>query len=211
FHLDFVPPKGVGLELDAGVIKGGGFLSVDTAKGEYVGALELTFQDLITLKAIGIINTKMPDGSTGFALLILITAEFVPIQLGFGFTLVGVGGLLAINRRLDTEALRIGVRTGALNSVLFPRDIIANIARIISDIKNIFPLAGDHFVIGPMGKLGWGTPTLLSLEIGVIIDLPVPAVVIAGVLQASLPAEDLPILHLQVNFAGGIDFQEGRD
>jgi hypothetical protein len=60
-----------------------------------------------------------------------------------------------------------------------------------------------------MGKLGWGTPTLLSLEIGVIIDLPTPAIVIAGVLQASLPAEDLPILHLQVNFAGGIDFQKG--
>jgi hypothetical protein len=209
FNLDFVPPKGVGLALDAGVIKGGGFLSVDTAKGEYVGALELTFQDVIALKAIGIINTKMPDGTPGFALLILVTAEFVPIQLGFGFTLVGVGGLLGLNRRLDTEALRVGVRTGALNSVLFPQDIIANITRIISDIKDIFPLAVEHFVLGPMGKLGWGTPTLLSIEIGVIIDLPTPAIVIAGVLQASLPAEDLPILHLQVNFAGGIDFQKG--
>ena len=209
FHLDFVPPKGVGLALDAGVIKGGGFLSVDAAKGEYAGALELTFQDVIALKAIGIINTKLPDGSPGFALLILVTAEFVPIQLGFGFTLVGVGGLLGLNRRLDTEALRVGVRTGALNSVLFPQDIIANITRIISDIKDIFPLAVEHFVIGPMGKLGWGTPTLLSLEIGVIIDLPTPAIVIAGVLQASLPAEDLAILHLQVNFAGGIDFQKG--
>jgi hypothetical protein len=180
FHLDFVPPKGVGLALDAGVIKGGGFLSVDTAKGEYAGALELTFQDVIALKAIGIINTKLPDGSPGFALLILVTAEFVPIQLGFGFTLVGVGGLLGLNRRLDTEALRVGVRTGALNSVLFPQDIIANITRIISDIKDIFPIATDHFVLGPMGKLGWGTPTLLSLEIGVIIDLPTPAIVIAA-------------------------------
>ena len=159
--------------------KAAAFSSVDTAKGEYVGALELTFQDLIALKAIGIINTKMPDGAPGFALLILVTAEFVPIQLGFGFTLIGVGGLLGLNRRLDTEALRVGVRTGALNSVLFPQDIIANIARIISDLKDIFPLAVEHFVIGPMGKLGWGTPTLLSLEIGVIIDLPVPAVVIA--------------------------------
>ena len=88
----------------------------------------------------------MPDGSPGFALLILVTAEFVPIQLGFGFTLIGVGGLLALNRRLDTEALRVGVRTGALNSVLFPQDIIANITRIISDIKDIFPIADDHFV-----------------------------------------------------------------
>ena len=205
----FKPPNGVGLSVDAGVIKGGGFLSIDVARGEYAGALELSFSGVIALKAIAIINTKMPDGSTGFALLVLITAEFAPIQLGFGFTLVGVGGLLALNRRLDTEALRVGVRTGALNSILFPQDIIANITRIISDIKNIFPLASDHFVIGPMGKLGWGTPTLLSLEIGVIIDLPTPAIVIAGVLRASLPAEDLPILNLQVNFAGGIDFEKG--
>ena len=205
--LGFRPPDGVGLSVDAGVIKGGGFLSI--RDNEYVGALELTFQDLIALKAIAIINTKLPDGTPGFALLILVTAEFVPIQLGFGFTLIGVGGLLALNRRLDTEALRVGVRTGALNSVLFPQDIIANITRIISDIKDIFPIAADHFVLGPMGKLGWGTPTLLSLEIGVIIDLPTPAIVIAGVLQASLPAEDLPILHLQVNFAGGVDFQKG--
>jgi len=209
FSLGFLPPKGVGLSVDAGVIKGGGYLSVDTVRGEYTGALELTFSGVIALKAIAIINTKMPDGSVDFALLILVTAEFAPIQLGFGFTLVGVGGLLAMKRRLDTEALRVGVRTGALNSILFPQDIIANITRIISDIKNIFPLASDHFVIGPMGKLGWGTPTLLSLEIGVIIDLPTPAVVIAGVLRASLPAEDLPILNLQVNFAGGIDFEKG--
>ena len=209
FSLDFVPPRGIGLAVDAGVVKGGGFLSVDTARGEYVGALELTFSGVIALKAIAIINTKMPDGSIDFALLILVTAEFAPIQLGFGFTLVGVGGLLAMKRRLDTEALRVGVRTGALSSVLFPQDIIANITRIISDIKNIFPLATEHFVIGPMGKLGWGTPTLISLELGVIIDLPTPAVVIAGVLRCSLPAEDLSILNLQVNFAGGVDFDKG--
>lgn len=207
--VSFKPPNGVGLSLDAGVIKGGGFLRFDVDRGEYTGALELTFSGIIALKAIGIINTKMPDGSTGFALLILITAEFAPIQLGFGFTLIGVGGLLALNRRLDTEALRTGVRTGAVNSILFPQDIVANITRIISDIKTIFPLEEDHFIIGPMGKIGWGTPTLISLEIGVILDLPTPAITILGVLRCILPDEDLAILKLQVNFAGGIDFDRG--
>jgi hypothetical protein len=209
FDLGFKPPNGVGLSIDTGVIKGGGFLHLDFDKGEYFGALELSFQDVITLKAIGIINTKMPDGSKGFALLILVTAEFTPIQLGFGFTLIGVGGLLALNRSLDTEALRTGVRTGAVNSILFPQDIVANISKIISDLKTIFPIVEGHFVIGPMGKIGWGTPTLISLEIGVILDIPQPMFVILGVLRCVLPSEDLPILQLQVNFAGGVDFGQG--
>lgn len=209
FDLGFKPPNGVGLSIDTGVIKGGGFLRLDFDRGEYFGALELSFQNVITLKAVGIINTKMPDGSPGFALLILVTAEFAPIQLGFGFTLNGVGGLLALNRTLDTEALKSGVRTGAVSSILFPPDVIANIARIISDLKTIFPIAQGHFVIAPMGKIGWGTPTLITLEIGVILDIPQPAFVIIGVLRCILPTEDAAILQLQVNFAGGIDFERG--
>jgi hypothetical protein len=206
--LGFKPPNGVGLSIDAGVIKGGGFLSLDFDKGEYFGALELSFQNVIDLKAIGIINTKLPDGKQGFALLVLVTAEFVPIQLGFGFTLVGVGGLLGVNRTLDTPALMAGVRTGALESVLFPQDIVANINRIISDLKTIFPIAEGHVLIAPMGKIGWGTPTIMSVEIGVILDIPDPEFTIIGVLRVSLPAEDAPLLKLQVNFAGGIDFNK---
>ncbi len=207
--VSFKPPSGIGLSLDTGVIKGGGYLRFDPAQGEYAGALELTFSEIIALKAIGIITTKLPDQSKGFALLILVTAEFTPLQLGFGFTLIGVGGLLALNRTLDTEALRVGVRTGAVNSILFPQDIVANIGRIISDLKTIFPILQDHFIIGPMGELGWGTPTLISLELGIILDIPKPQVILLGVLRCILPTEDADILKLQVNFAGGIDFNRG--
>src|SRR5262245_127079 len=49
----FQPPRGVGLSLDTGVIKGGGFLYLDPDRGEYFGALELSFEGIITLKAIG--------------------------------------------------------------------------------------------------------------------------------------------------------------
>lgn len=209
FDISFKPPDGVGLSIDAGVIKGGGFLGLDFDKGEYFGALELTFEDVISLKAIGIINTKMPDGSKGFAMLILITAEFTPIQLGFGFTLNGVGGLIGVNRTTAIDALKSGVRTGAIESILFPEDIVANITRIISDLKTIFPIAEGHFLIGPMAKMGWGTPTLITIELGIIIDIPVPRLIILGVLKCILPDEDAPLLALQVNFAGGIDFDQG--
>jgi len=209
FDIGFKPPSGAGLSVSAGPIVGGGFLSFDDVKGEYIGALELSFQGLFDLKAIGIINTKMPDGSKGFALLLLVTAEFTPIQLGYGFTLIGVGGLLGLNRSLDTEALRAGVRTGGVNNVLFPPDVIGNIVQIVSDLKAFFPLVEGHFIVAPMGKLGWGTPALITLELGVILDIPAPQLTIIGVLSCILPDEDEPVLRLQVNFAGGIDLAQG--
>src|SRR5207249_228782 len=76
FDVRFKPPTGVGLSVDAGIVSGGGFLYVDSARGEYAGALQLKFADFLTLNAIGLINTKMPDGSPGFSLLIIITADF---------------------------------------------------------------------------------------------------------------------------------------
>jgi hypothetical protein len=207
--IGFKPPNGVGLRVNGGPLTGGGFLSFDAIKGEYVGALELSFQGIFSLKAVGIIDTKMPDGSSGFSLLILVTTEFTPLQLGFGFTLLGVGGLLALNHTLDTEALRLGVRSGSIESVLFPPDVIGNIARIVSDLKSFFPLARGHFIYAPMCKLGWATPTLISIELGIILDIPSPQLTIIGVLRCILPEEDAPILRLQVNFAGGIDLQRG--
>jgi hypothetical protein len=204
---EFKPPKGAGLSLDVGIIKGGGFLSCDADKGEYVGAMELDFIGIISLKAIAIINTKMPDGSKGFSLLVIITADFPPIQLGFGFTLNAVGGLLGLNRTVNMDALREGVRTNAIKSVLFPQDVVANITRIVSDLKQIFPPLDERFIVGPMAELGWGTPSIITLELGILIEIPVPRIAILGVLAAFLPAEELALLRIQVNFLGVIDFE----
>ena len=40
----FKPPSGIGLALDAGVVKGGGYLFLDPDKGEYAGILELSLR-----------------------------------------------------------------------------------------------------------------------------------------------------------------------
>lgn len=207
--IKFKPPDGVGLSLDAGGFTGGGFLRLDPDKGEYAGALELDFKGIVSVKAIGVINTKMPDGSDGFSLLIVISAEFMPIQLSFGFTLNGVGGIIGLNRTIVIPALVEGIRTNAIKSILFPEDVVANISRIISDIQRFFPPEESHFVVGPMLKLGWGTPPIVTLELGLLLDLPDPMLAIVGVLRASLPAQDAPILNLQVNFIGVLDFEHG--
>ena len=111
--LGFKPPKGIGLAVDAGMVTGGGYLYFDPDTGEYAGAIDLTFAGTVAVKAIGIITTKMPDGSPGFSLLIIMSAEFATgIQLGFGFTLLAVGGILGLNRTMNLQALIDGVRAG---------------------------------------------------------------------------------------------------
>ncbi len=204
----FQPPKGVGLAIDAGVVKGGGYLYLDFDKGEYAGALELSISNWLSLKAIGLINTKMPGGQPGFSLLVIITAEFNPgFQLGYGFVLIGVGGLLGLNRTMLLDPLVQGVRTGAVNSIVFPTNIVANAPKILSDLRTIFPPQEGVFLIGPMAKIGW--TTLISLSLGVIIEIP-GNVVILGRLGATLPDADDPVLILQVSFVGALEFDKRR-
>jgi hypothetical protein len=207
----FKPPNGVGLALDAGLIAGGGYLYADPERGEYAGALELEFAQTIALKAIGLISTRMPDGSTGFSLLVVITAEFGGggIQLGYGFTLLAVGGILGLNRSMNLQALVEGVRTGSIESVMFPKDVVANAPRILSDLRAFFPPEQGTFVVGPMAKIGWGTPTLVSVSLGVIIEIP-GNIAILGVLKVVLPTEQLRLLVLQVQFVGAIEFDKQR-
>ncbi|GAA0418506.1 hypothetical protein Acor_19460 [Acrocarpospora corrugata] len=206
----FKPPTGVGLSLDVGVVKGGGYLSVDAARGEYAGALEFVIADFLAVSAVGLITTRNPDGSPGFSLLIVITAEFPGgVQLGFGFVLLGVGGLLGIDRTMNLRALMEGVRTGAVERVMFPRDVVANAPRILSDLRAFFPAKRDTFLVGPMVKIGWGTPALITASVGVIIEIP-GNIAIVGVLKVTLPTPDEPLIRLQVNFAGAIEFDRKR-
>jgi hypothetical protein len=203
--LAFKPPSGVGIEVDAGAVRGGGFLYFDFAAGRYSGALELSVY-AISVKAFGIIDTKLPDGSDGFSFVIVISAEFTPIQLGFGFTLLGVGGMLGINRSLNAEGLQSVVRSGSLDNILFPTDVAANAPAIINDLATIFPAAPGHYVFGPMAKLGWGTPTLIDAELGIILELPGPRLALLGVVNMALPTKEAALLSIHLAVAGLLDF-----
>jgi Family of unknown function (DUF6603) len=208
FSIGFLPPTGVGLSIDAGIVKGGGFLLIDRPKGEYAGALQLSIQDTIQVSAIAIINTIMPDGSSGFSLLVIISVQFEPgIVLGMGFFLSGLGGMLGLNRTINVDSMRDGVKNDAIEQIMFPQDIIANINTLLPQIKAIFPVKEDQFMIGLMAKITWGIPSLVTIEFGLCIEFTNPVrLAILGVLKIVLPTEDAPILQLQVNFLGIIDF-----
>lgn len=209
-QVGFKPPNGVGLSIDAAIVRGGGYLYFDPDNEEYAGVLELSIAEVVTVKAIGLITTRMPDGSQGFSLLVIITAEFgTGIQLGFGFTLLGVGGLLGLNRTMLLEPIAAGIRNGAMNSIMFPEDPVANAPRIISDLRSYFPPYEGRFLIGPMVKIGWGTPTLVSLAFGIIIEIP-GNVAIVGILTIALPTEEVPLIVIHVAFIGALEFDKSR-
>lgn len=206
----FKPPAGVGLTVDAGLVSGGGYLSFDTAKEEYAGVLELSVAGIVTVKAIGIINTRLPDGSRGFSLLIVVTAENLAIQLGFGFTLNGLGGILGLNRTMMLDRVAEGVRSGAIQSVMFPKDVIANAPRIISDLRAFFPPQKGVFLVGPMAQIAWGTPPLAKLSLAVVVEIPPANIAILGILKVALPDENAALLILQVNFIGALELDKQR-
>jgi hypothetical protein len=202
----FKPPSGLGLVVDAGPITGGGYIYLDPAAGRYAGVLQLELFG-ISVTAIGILDTKLPGGQSGYSFLIIIAAEFPPIQLSFGFTLNGVGGLAGIHRTIATEALQAGVRSGGIDHILFPQNPVQNATRIISDLSAFFPPLQNHFVFGPMAMIGWGTPKLITLELGIIIELPNPVrIVLLGQLSAALPTAEAAIVELHVDVLGILDF-----
>jgi hypothetical protein len=204
----FKPPDGLGLAINSDLVTGGGYLYTDVEKGEYTGILSLDIKG-IGVTAVGILSTKRPDGREGFSLLIIISAEFQPIQLGFGFRLNGVGGLLGLNRTVAIEILKEGIKNHTLDSVLFPPNPIENAPRIISDIKRVFPDAEGRFIFGPMAKFGWGTPTVIVADIGLALEVPEPIrLILLGKIRAVLPAEQIPLVQLNMDVLGVLDFEK---
>lgn len=207
-NLTFVPPNGIGLAVDATAVKGAGFLSLDHVNQRYSGALSLTILEKIDLLAYGVLVTKMPDGSNGFSMVAVMSVVFNPtIPLAFGFTLNGLGGLLGLHRSANAEYLRSGLIDGSVGDLMFPVNPAPRLMQIISNLESAFPVHKDRFVFGPAAKIGWGAPSLITIDLALIIELPAPVrLYILGVVRALLPDEKKPILQLQINFLGVIDF-----
>jgi len=206
----FKPPTGIGASVDAGPITGGGFLSIDHENGRYAGILQLRAFE-IGITAIALIDTRLPGGQQGYSFLIIIAVELPPIQLGYGFTLNGVGGLAGIHRTMVIEAIQAGIRNHTVDHILFPEDPIQNAAQIISDLRTIFPPVMNRFVFGPMAIIGWGTPTLVFVELGILIELPAPVrLVLLGQITVTVPTPDLPVVELHIDILGVLDFEGQR-
>src|SRR5262245_33378321 len=208
--LGFKAPSGVGLSIDAGPLVGGGFLAFDPQRGEYAGEIHLQFE-VMAVRAIGLLTTHLPGGQRGYSLLVIVSAEFPPVQLGLGFMLVGVGGLLGINRTVAVEALRAGLKTGALGAVLSPPDPKASVEQLVASLAGLFPPAAGRHVFAPTARIVWGTPTQITIELALVLELPAPVRLVAlGRLRAVLPDAREAIVRIQVDVLGVIDFDRAE-
>jgi hypothetical protein len=98
------PPFAAGLRVDAGVVKGGGFMRYVEDKKEYGGVLDLQFTK-IGITAIGLVGTE----PFSFVIVIVIGVHFLPkIELGFGFTLGGWAACWRLNGRWTRRLCRTG-------------------------------------------------------------------------------------------------------
>lgn len=181
------PPDASGLKVDAAVVKGGGYLRYREAAHEYGGVLDLKFTE-IGVTAIGLITTDP------FSFVVVIGVHFLPkIDLSFGFTLNGLGGLLAVERGLSTDELIKGLREGAVASLLFPDDPIMAAPGILDRLGKIFPVEQGGFVVGPIAELGWGSQAgFVKARVGIVLALPDPKLVILGAVQIGVPSADAP-------------------
>jgi hypothetical protein len=199
---------GIGVAVD-GVVSGGGFLAIDTDAGRYAGTATLQLIG-VGITAMGIVQTTLPGDPDAWSFFLSLSASFTALQLGFGFTLNGVGGLIGINRTVNVDALSDGVRTGALDSILFPEDPVGDAVQILSDLETVFPPAVGQCVVGPVAQIGWGTPTLVEVSLGVIVQLPDPITIsLLGLLSSVLPSANLPLLELRIDVAGTLNLTEG--
>lgn len=173
--------------------------------GRYLGILQLKVST-VAVTALGVVDTNIP-GSTGYSFLILITAEFPGIPLGFGFKLSGVGGLVGINRQVAVDVLQRGVQDGSLAAILFPsRESLRNPTGVLAGIQRVFPPTQGQHVVAPMVKLTWGAPTVLEAVIGVVIRFPELLIALLGRISLRLPLfNDNAIVRVNVLVAGLVD------
>lgn len=200
-----IAPDSLGLTISAGPVIGGGFLSVRTVQEgqRYSGALRLRIGP-IDVKAYGVLTELKPELGGGFSLAVVLSVEFKPpIEIAFGFTVNGVGGVIGLNVRVDTEVLRSQLRTGVLERLLFPPDPIAAAPAILQTLASVFPPSPGGFVIGPMLSLGWGRPvSFIKLDLAVILALPDPTVILLARLRVAIPIPEFPQVDLKAEIYG---------
>jgi hypothetical protein len=185
-------PRGVGAFLDAGPVRGGGYLEVSPTG--YAGVLDVGVGP-VQARAFGIVE------STGerFSLVVSIGAEFDPaVEIALGFTLNGVGGLVGVEREVDTEALLDRIHDHAIEQLLFPADPAGAAPQILRALGAVFPARPGGLVVGPMVKLGWGRPvSFVTASLALVLQLPDPKIAVLGTFQMAVPSPSVPIVQLK--------------
>ena len=159
---DATLPNGLGVSIDAPAVSGGGFLQRIVApdgRETWRGGLALRLARGLDVAAWGIVEV---GGGRPYSLLIFAVVRFVPpYPLPWGLKLTAVGGLLALNRTVNLDAMRdaaMGTQ-GSLDLVLMPERPEERMLELLPAIERFFPPAPGHQVIGFMAEIEWRADT----------------------------------------------------
>jgi hypothetical protein len=203
-------PTGIGISVDWRGLTGGGFLLFDPDRGEYGGALALQFvagKWSLVIRAFGLL-TERPNG---WSFVVVLSVAFdPPLQLG-AIAVHEVGGIVAINHTIDVEAMRAGLRDGALDRILFPADLTGSAATILQTLRTVFPVSDQRTLVGPTVKLGVGSPLeFLTASVALVVVIPSPVLIaLLGSLRVAVPHPDKALVDLRADFFGVYDLGTG--
>jgi hypothetical protein len=210
-HFGIKPPLGIAVNVDNDAVSGGGMIFHDLATGTYSGALALRLKDRFTLKAIGLVASKRPDGSEGSSFIVIATIEGKLLQIG-PFTLMGLGLLIASDRTFDEEAMRAALPTGQLKTVLFPPDPVHNTTAIQRSLDTFFPARDGSFLFGLLVAMAFGSDRLIRLDLALVFQgggSVSNRLIVLGRVSSLLPDEAAPLVRLNLDAVGIFDPSAG--
>jgi hypothetical protein len=197
-----VPPTGVGLVVKAGPVTGGGFIAHDPVLHEYSGALQ--FHASIAgydfdLTALGLLDTEIPGHEGDWALLVILTMQGT-YPLAGGFQLTGLGGVFGHNHTIDSDAIAAGLRTKALDAILFPPNPVVQAPHIFAVWRQTLPVADGSTVVGLMFQFSWGSKDLSEFQVALLVDIATPVQTVLLVsLKLHAPSTSAPVFRVRAD------------
>ncbi|MEO3389002.1 DUF6603 domain-containing protein [Mesorhizobium sp. CAU 1741] len=193
-------PTQVAVFLEAGPVSGGGMLAT-LADQQFAGGLAL---NVIGIGVGAFALFGKADDAAAFVGVLGVRLPMPGVQIGFGFAVTGVGGVVGINRRADTDVLREQIVSGTSADILFCDDPARSGLSVVRQLPRLFPAARGVFLIGPTFRISW--LELFKLDAGLFIELPGPRqIFVAGSARLVIGSEHAALVYLRVDFVGGVD------
>ncbi len=197
-----MPPDAFQARLEAGPVLGNGALRV---QDKAVAGLINVRIGPVEVAALA----SLARAAGGPSFLAVFAAGFTPgLQLGFGFQISRIGGVVGVERAIDRDAMARKLRDGTLAGVLFPLDLGPGALAALAAIDQLFPPRSGSAVVGPTFRLSWlevAGAGFASVDLAVLIQVPGPVIALVGSVRAGIPGLTA-LLRLRADILGVIDF-----
>ncbi|MFP5415290.1 MAG: DUF6603 domain-containing protein [Actinomycetes bacterium] len=211
--VDATRPTGIAVNVETGLVSGGGAIRHDPATGDYVGAVVLRVGKRVTLTCLGLVSTKDRAGNDETSFILIGTVEHLDLSVGF-ITFDGFGLLYASDRTLDVEAVRAALPSGQLKHILFPADPVKHLTELASTLRTFFPPKRGTHIFGILVKLTFGSAhPLIRADLALMLERDSSTdssrLLVLGRVSSVLPQGKDALVTLNLDVVGVFDFDAG--